>query len=244
MKRSFVLSLSLLACMNAEPPQVGADSRAANTPTVFHSVWRGAGASAYFGDLMVGPIGGYVNIWEMGMSMGLSFEYFAVDPSSQVCFDGPMGSFCYYTRYSYDFGGGPISMSDITSNPHSVVLNAAVGPGTNFSTNHCDVDYTTWSWNCTSGASGTVSARWDRTEGFSIFTSGVTRSTFGTMTEITSGSYTTSSAIASGSILGHAFSTANGNMTDTRNTNVTKDINFGGGPPDAGAGGPDGSGGM
>jgi len=232
MKRIVVVAL-LPGCMGSDPSNLGVSTQASmgSQPVVLHSTWNGGNANASFGDPMMGS-GGFIDFWQGGSTTYLNYGYTAVDPNSQFCMSP--GMFCWYTRYSYDNGFGPIPSSDANTTPRSATLNTTITPGGSFYTTHCDIDYFYGIFNCGPGMGGAIIAQWTKTDTFSSFNSGVSHMDFGPTSSKTQGNWWSSSAVASGSLLGHAFTNALGGFGSTRGTNVIKEVSVSGGSPDGG----------
>ena len=243
--------IAITGCMNSEPPpDIGTNMPAAST-TVFHSLWNGGNAQASFFDSAMGN--GFVDVWQSGggstLQTNLQYSYQVVDWSSLQCFPPPPPDpmfpppppFCFPTRFSFDQGFGRIPNNAVKFTPNLAMLSVNVSstPDMSFVANHCDIDFFYGTFNCYSN-SGNVTINWTKSPGFSRSMSGTEQDTFGSLTFRTSGTWFTTSAIASGNLLTHSFTNAFGNFGDTHSTNVIKDVQSGGG----GTGGSGGSGGT
>ena len=224
---------------------VGNSMPATTTSNVWHSSWTGGSAIASFSDGMTGLSGGFVQVWEGGTQTmngaSLWYNYFAYDPTSQVCYTYwfPWGvyQYCYYTRYSYDYGWGSIPASDVRITPAVVGVNTTVTSGPTFYATHCDIDYNNW-WNanCYNVTGGRIDIRWTKHNTYSSFSTGTQQSDYGIYSYKTEGTSWNSAALASGSLLGHSFTNAGGQIGDSRTNTVSMTITRGGGNGDGGPG--------
>jgi len=237
MKR-FAAIVLLTGCGGSDLPSVGASVQGAMSgqPVVLHSNWNGASAQTQFGGFMTGASGGYVDVSQNSSSGGgldagpgapntLSYGWFANDPTSQVCFSMPPFNYCFYTRFSYENGFGSIPASDVNISRNTASLDTTVAPGPNFSIYHCDVDYNTGTFNCSNNTGGgAISVRWVRTNAYSTFNNGVSRTDYGPMSTKTHGQWSSSSASASGTVMALTFSDAPGSLGDTHGSTVVKEL--------------------
>ena len=198
-------------------------------PNVWHSVWNGGSAYANsWGPTSSGYIDAYEN--KSGQSRYAYLNYYenAVDPTSQTCYSytdwwGDTYSYCYYTRFSWDYGWGQIPTHDFQVTPSGARVKTTVAAGGTFYAYHCDVDYGSWLWNCYVPTGGTIDVKWGKSGGYSQSQSGTSEHAYGPYTYRTSGTFTSSSAHAQGSILGVSFD-AFGSFGDTHQASVTKEI--------------------
>ncbi len=195
--------------------------------TVFHSTWNGRMAN-------VGTSNGIdsysVDAYEYtGAStrvVFLDFWFSGPDPSSQVCYTYSDGwgtyTYCYYTAFINEYGWGVIPSSDFQIDPNSAHLN--VTTDASYFISKCTWSWVDWSYNCTTGGSETFDLRWNNNHQFSSESNGTTRMTSGVFSIQTEGAYSQTSADTNGTAFGTTLSAVPGSLSDSRSTNVTRDV--------------------
>lgn len=188
-----------------------------------HSVQNGASASASGGD---GFSSWYVSAWEDGAyGAYVSFYSSTVDPASEVCVteeypprcppDDPMccppddpscGAFsytyCYYTRWTYEYAYGAIDGNDFRASRNGARLRTSLDPSTGIYYERCTFDRLAGTGECTTGAGTDLTVTWARDGMYSAFHQGITESQWGPFTHRTNGRWTFASATVAGSIGG------------------------------------------
>jgi hypothetical protein len=145
-------------------------------------------------------------------SLYLYYEYTVADPASQVC-----NPYCYYTRYISDYGYGDIPASDGDVTPANARV--ATTTGDTFTTVHCVSENA--GYRCGPGEPGaTIDLRWERTGLLRTFTSGLYRATTAAFTLQTHGTYWSSYARITGTLLGHDLVT-DGTLDDGQGSTIT-----------------------
>lgn len=207
----------------------GSGSGSTGPSPVWHSVWNGGNASAWlYGWYTSGNIDAYENVSGPNRVAYLNYAYSSVDPSSLQCYSwtdwwGNTYQWCYYTRYTWDYGWGQIPTNDFQVTPKAAHVKTVIGSNPSFYAYHCSVDYSTWTFDCGVPVGGTVDVTWSKDGQWSSSHSGTDQTSWGPYTFQTSGTWSSSSAHASGSIIGTTFD-AFGGFGDTHRANVTKDI--------------------
>ena len=233
-----VLSLAAACDEGAYPDEDVADVSAAATVSVYHSVWNGGSAWMSFWD---GLSSGYLSVWEGGARAAtayLNFSRGSVDPTSEVCqtvvydwcWDGQTEgcrqeyTYCYYTRFTYEYGWGEIPARDARLNGGDARLKTTIASGPSFWLIRCDFDANDWSYSCTNEGGGTIDLAWHKDGNYSSFHSGVSEDSYGRYTFRTNGQYRSSSALVDGSFLGGEIAFATGSTSSNRGVNVSKDV--------------------
>jgi len=207
-------------------PEASATEQAATTTDVWHGTWNGGSAQVSFWN---GTGGGYLDVFENNAGQNrnayLTFSRWSFDPNSLQCWSwtdwwGYTYSWCYYTKYSYAYGWGQIPTSDAQLTPGQARVHTTL-PST-FGGYQCTIDYQNWIFECTSAAGGDVDVAWHKDGVYSTFHSGTDQQEYGPYSFKSQGTYRTTSARASGSLLGTAFDDAYGYFGDTKQTNVSK----------------------
>ncbi len=207
----------------------GSGSSTGSTTPVFHSVWNGGSANAWnWGWYSSGYIDAFENTSGLNRAAYLYFAVSSVDPNSLQCYTwtdwwGYTYSWCYYTRYTWSYGWGQIPAQDFQVNPNAARVKYTVGSDSSFYAYQCTIDYSTWTFNCGVPTGGDIDVAWSKDGQWSSSHSGTDQSSYGPYTFQTSGTWSSNSAHASGSILGASFD-ASGGFGDTHQSNVTKDI--------------------
>jgi hypothetical protein len=138
----------------------------------------------------------------------LTYNAFSVDPTSQVCVPDPVvGTYCTYTRTTFDFATGTLSPGDIavTNRAGRLTTNLLNNPGMTF--DRCIIDSVAGTTDCTTRpASGQISLTWQRTREYARVTKGTNDVRIGTNRIKTSGTQTEYSSLATGVLLGQPFS--------------------------------------
>jgi hypothetical protein len=196
--------------------------------SVWHANWNGGSASVTFWDAYSG---GYLNAWE-SKSGGtrtayLWFDRYSVDPASLQCVTynwwGWDYTYCYYTRYSYDYGWGEVAGTDVVINNGVARVHSTL-PSTFYSLS-CTIDYNDWTnTTCSTGTGSTVDVVWHKDGLTSTFSSGTSQQDWGSYSFKSQGTYSSSSALANGSLLGHDFADARGSFGDSHSTSIGMDI--------------------
>lgn len=236
MMKRIVISAFLItaaACAGHEQGDLGTIAQEASA-SVWHSKWNGGNAGASFGDQFAG---GYLDVWEGGGYASLSYSTYSVDPTSEVCVTETFPcdwegcepweyTYCYYTRYSYEYGWGQIPATDFAFRNSGVARVATtVASGSDFWAWRCDVDYNSPEASvCTESAGGTIDVTWARDGLSSSFHSGVDHSDWGTYSFRTAGQWRTWSASANGSLIGLAFSNGWASMSSNKGVSISKDV--------------------
>lgn len=233
-----VSAVSLVVVVGCGTSRDGGESEAvasAKQALVTHFNWNGGGASA---SSWTPESGFYIDVNDNGTTAYLSFNANSVDPTSKKCFSEvyppkdpffpppPPYEYCWYTRYTYTYGWGMIPSTDFHTTKHAARLSTTVTSGSEFFFQSCTVDKDAGTFTCLpAGASGTIDMTWSSNGVASSFHSGVDHKTYGSATYKTTGRWVTSSADASGTVLGIAV-TAQGSLMDTQGTTVAKDVVF------------------
>jgi len=187
---------------------LGVAGTANSAGTVVKYMWNGGGASASWADQ-------YGSSWlEVNESTVnhqpvayLSFNTNRVDPTSEVCLTDQDGNtYCFYSRYYWEYGYGQIPIGDFKASSNGATVNTSLSGSPNFYYTRCDSDEINWTWTCTDEAPAvTISLTWSNSRESSSFNSGVNESRFGKYMYRTNGSYRSVSARVSGSFLGYAL---------------------------------------
>jgi hypothetical protein len=229
-KMACVVALGACA-VDAEAPEdvtTAVTEQAVTQTDVWHSTWNGGSATASFSSATGS---GYLDVYEGQMGQErtayLQFSTWSVDPTSQQCFTwtdwwGFDYSYCYFTRYTYAYGWGPIPASDAQLTPGNARVSTTLGAG--FGGYQCTIDYTNWIFDCGAPTGGTIDVRWNKNNQYSSFSSGTSQQSYGPYTYKQQGTWRSTSASASGTVLGTSFTESYGYFGDTRGTNVTKSV--------------------
>ncbi len=207
----------------------GTGSGSGSTTPVWHSVWNGGNANASnWGWYSAAYIDAYENVSGQNRAAYLNYSFSSVDPTSEQCYSwtdwwGDTYTWCYYTRYTWDYGWGQIPASDFQVTPNAARVKTVISSSSTFYAYHCSVDYSTWTFNCGVPVGGTVDVQWSTDGQSSSSHSGTETTSWGPYSYRTSGTWSSSSAHASGSIIGNSFD-GFGGFGDTHQVSVTKDI--------------------
>lgn len=201
--------------------------QAATQADVWTQTWNGGSAGGWFW----GTTGsGYLDAFEYktrdSRSAYVNFSVGGYDPTSLQCFTetwfGETWEWCWYTRYTYSYGWGAVPASDVKLNPNSARVKTTLGA--NFYGTQCTHDWVSWQYTCAPLAGGAIDVSWSKDGFASQFNSGTTQQSYGPYTFKSQGSFRSSSATLSGSILGVDILGGGGSMGDTRGVNVSKSV--------------------
>lgn len=236
-QRPILLGLALGAlsgaCEPADESEIASTSQAART-TVYARTWNGGGADASgYNDLSWWGANAWENRSRGGVTTYASFNRGGVDPTSEVCETLPWDwcdengcyteyyTYCYYSRYSYDYGFGEIASNQFRISRTRASLNFAVG--STFWSEHCDVDWANNTYNCTpGGVTGSIHLDWRANDWWRYSNSGSNTWSYGTYSFRNSGTYSNSSADASGTFLGETVSSTWGGIGN--GTSATREM--------------------
>lgn len=209
-------TLLLGACAPDDQADVGSSSDELRT-TVFNTVWNGGSADAYGGDALSSwSVGTWENQSRGVRTAYVSYNLYAADPTSETCVTETWDRcelpgtcapeeyvFCYYTRASWEYGYGPIPTSALRISGDAASLDVAL-PTAGFATEHCTADHVAGTFECTpgGGSTGSITLSWAATDWWSNSRNGSESSTYGQYVNRTSGVWTSTSAVASGTFFG------------------------------------------
>jgi hypothetical protein len=145
------------------------------------------------------------------------------DPTSQVCVTDPLlGSYCHYTRVSYDSLYANFNPQDVTISGNTAQLKTDLAAATNLTFTRCTYDDTTAVTTCVNIPSGTISLQWRKTNADYTKSVGVTATKTGPQTVRVSGARAFYSADTSGNFVGTQLQHKTGSMGTS--TTLTIDV--------------------
>lgn len=239
--------LALTACGSVDqgedslPPTVespGSQEQASgSTPTVWHSVWNGASASAWFSDATSnGSLWVYENKSGKTRSAYFNLQLNSWDPNSVKCEtytycwdpENPLSCFeeqwCYYTKYEWVYAWGDISPADFKVNANGARLATDLADSSNVYGEKCSVDYEQFLWTCEPvSMAGGIDVSWRANGLFSSTSNGVNTYSFGKYSSKNVGQYQSASADVQGSVLGVDVVTQ-GDFSRSLGVSVSRDI--------------------
>jgi len=179
--------------------------------TVYHFQMTGSvGNAAWLDQLSYVVIA--INLNESGSEAvaRLTYQAMIFDPASEVCVEDPdLGTYCYYTRITWDLGYGTIPVSDVSISETTAKVTTNIIGNSGFAFQRCLSDEVTGAVECTNEPplDGLVDVQWRKTSNRSIKNIGMTE--IKTPTEIvkTGGESHEVSAEASGSVFGYSGTT-------------------------------------
>jgi hypothetical protein len=171
------------------------------TTTVRHLLTSGAVVNTGWGEELTQ---GYFLAAADTTTAYVSYSGVAFDPTSQVCSPDPLlGTYCRYTRATFDLLSADINPSDLSVNGNTARLNTDLATASNVLFSRCVYDDTDDSTVCTDKLpTGLISLQWQKTMTNSFHSVGVIETKTGPQTVRVSGSRSEFSADTTGSILG------------------------------------------
>lgn len=135
-------------------------------------------------------------------------------PLSQVCSTDPLlGTYCRYTRATFDLLFAEFNPSDLSVNGNTARLNTDLAEASNVLFSRCVYDDTEGSTVCTDKLpTGLISLQWQKTMKNSFHSVGVFETKTGPQTVRTAGTRSEFSADTTGSILGTLVQHRQGNI--------------------------------
>lgn len=256
-----VVSGAIAGCSAQDGPTAsGSTSQALTSVNVFHSQQSGGGANGsvnyqdsnkYFY--------GWFDAWEnkTGKSRSASLNFSGGGASlQQVCYDEQICvwdpntwtcswetyQYCYqgYTNPYWIFGYGDVPTGDFRVGGHTARLTTDLSKDSGFQATQCGWDSSSWTYTC-SPVTGTIDLTWRDNGHFTFDQNGVTstQSTwgYGQYSTHSTGHQSNASADVTGTFLGYDVTTQ-GNVTLSKENNVSKDMYSAPPPPPPGDAGP------
>jgi hypothetical protein len=145
------------------------------------------------------------------------------DPTSQVCVTDPLlGSFCHYTRVSYDSIYANFNPQDVTISGNTAQLKTDLAAATNLTFTRCTFDEATLATTCVDMPPATISLQWRKTNTDYTKSVGITATKTGPQTVRVSGARAFYSADVSGNFVGTQLQHKSGSMGTS--TTLTIDV--------------------
>ncbi len=208
------------ACGGASPgeeasPPPAVTSQAALSSTVTRTFSTGQAVDVGWADeLSQGFVLAATDTTNRVATAFLSGTQILFDPTSQVCVTDPvLGSFCHYTRVTYDSIYANFDPGDLSVSGNTARLKTDLGAATAFSWVRCVFEEATLSNTCADlPPSGTILLQWQKTSAEYVKSIGITATKSGPHTVRVSGSRAFFSADTSGTFLGTALLHKSGSM--------------------------------
>jgi hypothetical protein len=236
----FAGAIVLSACADAQTSDETTETTDTVTQaatSVTHTKFNGVGASAYF-EIENGSAGVsvYENVEQKKRSVYLNYHRSTVDPTSYqcqtdtYCWDPADPSacetyeWCRYTRSTWEYGWGiiPKSAFRVGGNGAELAVDLATVP--DFYAETCSWDELAGTGSCNVGpASGIFDLSFAKTNDYSNFNNGTSRSTYGKYAYKTVGQWSSNSAAVDGVAFGAPVN-ASGDISRSKTTSVSKEI--------------------
>jgi hypothetical protein len=204
MRKLGLAIVAIAGCATPEAPTVGQQEQAV---TAFHVAFVGYEAVATY----------YIE----------GAQSIRIDVGESRSSDAPADAFLFYEmaltdpttgRTVYDYGFGTIPTSDVEITPAAAHVHTSTSvPG--FTTQQCVYDS---GWMCTEGTSGAIDVSWVQNGFETAFSSGTSRIQSPVITQHDQATFWSVTASATGDIVGRSFTTAYGNLYDTRQQSAAK----------------------
>jgi len=223
---------------SASDEAVTTTRQAVTTTDVFHGTWNGGNANLIqTTQTSQIQLSVFENKASKPRSVAMSVYASAYDPNSQVCNteticwdpNDPSTCFpytwCYYANYTVTQGSGQIGSRDFAVGGRTAALHTDLAADPGFFGQTCTSTAT--SFNC-GPATGTINVTWKANGYSSKSQNGTTDSSYSfggqTITSRTTGVFSSFSANVSGTALGMDVTGGAGDVSDSKGTNVQKQI--------------------
>lgn len=124
-------------------------------------------------------------------------------------------TYCYYTRYIYDYAYGSISPRSFGATRTAARLRVSLGSEPGLSFQHCVYDSLAGTYECsTTPAGSSIDLRWTSNHAYTSESNGVQSTRYGPYSYRTNGKSTSMSAAVSGTVLGTAIPVAGAYWSD------------------------------
>jgi hypothetical protein len=144
----------------------------------------------------------------------ITYSGVAFDPASKVCSADPLlGTYCRYTRVTYDSVSADINPRDITITGNTARLNTNLAEASNVVFSRCVYEDAVGNTVCTDMLpTGLISLQWQKTMTDSVKSLGITETKTGSQTVRIAGTRSQFSADTTGTILGTLVQHRQGNI--------------------------------
>jgi hypothetical protein len=131
---------------------------------------------------------------------------------------------CHYTRSSWEYGWGEIAKKDFKVSGAGVELRTNLANATNFYTETCTWDETTWTGSCQTGtAKDSFNLKWTKNGESSSSSNGTSQYTYGKYSYKSTGQSRSASADVKGSAFGAAVDST-GEISRSHTNGIVRDI--------------------
>ncbi|MDH5673808.1 MAG: hypothetical protein OEZ06_16750 [Myxococcales bacterium] len=161
------------------------------------------------------------------------------DGGTGECDPACMWSYCYYERWSYEYGWGEIPAQDFNAGQRQAQLNTTLVSGDKFYIERCSYGDSLGGGCEPVTEPVNVSVNWQANQMYSSTSTGTNSFKFGPISYQSQGSYRSTSADASGTIGGFALEgNASGGLYQSRGTSIQKGVYMDGPETDGGVDSP------